>query len=501
MRLFPELLMDAYKFDHRRQYPKNTQFVQANLTARGTRIHGVTHIYPVGFQWFLQDYLMEQFNERFFNHPVDAACARYQRRLNQMLGPNTVGTDHIRALHQRGYLPLEFKAIPEGTAFPLKVPFLLVENTDPDFFWLVNYIETLMSSALWLPTTSATAASLYRRIFEKGIRESGGDPSFVDWQGHDFSFRGMENPEAAAASAFGHGLFFTGTDTVPMLDMVEQYYPVLKDGKLDENYLIGGSVTATEHSVMCAGQKDGEKETILRLLTQYPTGILSVVSDTWDLWNVVTRILVDAEVKTAIMQREGKYVTRPDSGDPVLIITGDEEATPGSPAHKGVVECLWDGFKGQRNQKGFKELDSHVGSIYGDSITQDRAEQINARLIRKGFATNNWVAGIGSFTYQYVTRDTHCMAMKATWTQQNGVGIDLFKDPVTDSGMKKSAVGRLAALPNGNGSYYRVDRATPEEEAASVLRPIWRNGHFLVYESYEQLRQRARQSLIERPNP
>lgn len=486
MRFNPVTLIDGYKYGHRKQYPPGTEYIYSNWTPRGSRIPGATHMRWVGLQYLCQEYLMNQMHENFFSRPLQEQLDKYQRRVDKYLGPNNVGVDHIRELHKLGYIPLDIRAFREGSAVPLRVPAMTVENTHPDFFWVVNYFETLFSSVLWMPNTSATTAETYRRILDKWADRTCVDRSLVDYQAHDFSFRGMPGPEAAVLSALGHSLYFYGSDTVPLFDLVEQYYPIK-----DEETLIV-SVNATEHSVMCAGEKTGEKETIIRLLNEYPTGILSVVCDTWDLWNVITNILPSPEVRKLLMSRDGKFVVRPDSGVPEDIICGDERQNMYSPAGRGVVECLWYHFPGIINGAGYKEVDPHVGSIYGDSITPERAETIMRRLEAKGFASNNVVLGVGSYTYQHVTRDTYNQAFKATWSQQCGRGIDMFKDPVTDNSGKKSAIGRLAVLPDGNGSYYRVDRATPAQERASVLKPIWRDGDFVVRDSLTEIRDRAR---------
>jgi nicotinamide phosphoribosyltransferase len=195
--------------------------------------------------------------------------------------------------------------------------------------------------------------------------------------------------EAACMSRAGHLLSFTGTDTIPAIDWLEKYYNADSDKEM-----IGGSVPATEHSVQCAGGKEDEQETYRRLITEvYPKGIVSVVSDTWDFWNVVTVILPN--LKKEIMARDGKLVIRPDSGDPVKIIVGDPEAVDGSPEHKGLIRCLWDTFGGTLSPTGFKMLDPHIGAIYGDSITLDRQWKILSGLAKKGFASSNVVLGIG----------------------------------------------------------------------------------------------------------
>lgn len=479
----PITLIDGYKCDHRRQYPKGTTRVYSNWTPRTSRIVGQDEVVLFGLQYFLQRYLREEF-AKFFSADEDAVADRYQKRINGYLGPNSIGVEHIRALHSLGYLPLEFRALPEGTRVPLRVPMLTVENTHPDFAWLPNYFETLMSNVLWLPCTSATTALGMRKLLDAAAIKTGSPAGFVDWQGHDFSFRGMSGPEAAQLSGAGHLLYFTGTDTIPAIDLIEDYYGV------PDGYLVGGSVAATKHSVMCAGGETCEMDTFGRLLDLYPGGIVSVVSDTWDLWHVLTEIL--PSLKARIMGRDGKLVIRPDSGDPVDIICGCRSAPAGSPAHKGVIRLLWETFGGMTTETGHKLLDSHIGCIYGDSITRERAAAICSRLDEAGFASANMVFGIGSYTYQYVTRDTFGFAMKATWVEIDGNGHDIFKTPITDNGVKNSARGRLAVARDSAGKLALIERATPAQEAASLLRPVWRDGKFVVTETFDVIRERAR---------
>ncbi len=480
-------LIDGYKFSHEKQYPIGTTRVYSNWTPRESRVPGIDHVVFFGLQYFLDKYLGQEFGA-FFSEPADSVCERYQRRLNGYLGPNNVGTEHIRALHELQYLPLEVRALPEGTACPLRVPMLSIENTHPGFAWLTNYLETIMSSVLWMPCTSATTAREMRRTLNAAAKATGTAPEFVQWQGHDFSFRGMPGPEAAGLSGAGHLLCFTGTDTLPALDLVESYY-----GPLSADYLLGASVPATEHSVMCAGGEMSELATFERLLEIYPAGIVSVVSDTWDLWSVLTRIL--PQIKDRVLARDGKLVIRPDSGDPADIVCGDPAAKPGSAASKGVIELLWETFGGTVTSTGHRLLDSHIGCIYGDSITIDRARNICERLAAKGFASGNMVFGVGSFSYQYVTRDTFGFAMKATWCEVNGDGRDIFKKPITGNGMKNSAKGRLAVTRDADGALRLISQATPQQQSDSLLRPTWRDGSFLIRDTFQDIRARVLGSL------
>lgn len=478
-------LTDGYKIDHRRQYPAGTEYVYSNFTARSTRIGGADSVVFFGLQYFLRRYLREIADATFFSRPRYDVADNYRAFLDSYVGPNDIGVEHIEALHRLGYIPLEFWALPEGTAVPFRVPMFTLQNTHPDFFWMTNYIETLMSSVLWLPCTSASTAVRYRRILSTYAELTGGDRAFIPWQGHDFSFRGMACPEAAALSGAGHLLSFTGTDSIPSIQLLKEYY--------SGEGLIGGSVPATEHSVMCAGGQEDELETFCRLLRLYPAGVLSVVSDTWDLWKVIGELL--PALRSEIMERPGKLVIRPDSGDPVLILTGDASAAPGSLAHKGVVQALWDLFSGTLNAKGFKVLDSHIGTIYGDSITEARAQQIAERLMAKGFASTNVVFGIGSYTYQYVTRDTNGFAVKATWAMVDGQERLLHKDPVTDNGGKRSARGRIVVRETKDGSLEMIDGLTLEKQreydADNLLVSVWRNGEFVRRDNLSTIRARV----------
>ena len=480
MSINPITLVDVYKFGHRRQYPDGTTRVYSNFTPRSSRVLGQNEVVFFGLQYFLQRYLIDDVREDFFGLEKEYVLDKYQQRTESVLGKNNVGTDHIEALHDLGYFPLEFRALPEGTLCPLRVPMLTVENTHDDFFWLPNYIETLMSATLWMPCTSATTAYRLRTLLNQACEKTGGDPNFVQWQGHDFSMRGMAGLEAACLSGAGHLLSFSGTDTVPAIDFIETYYRNAEPG------LIGASVPATEHSVMSAGGEDDEIGTFERLLALYPQGIVSIVSDTWDLWAVLTKIL--PALKDRIKARYGKVVIRPDSGNPADILCGDPKAKPFDPARFGVIQLLWEVFGGTTNSNGFKVLDPHIGAIYGDSIAYERAQEITQRLAANGFASTNIVFGVGSFSYQYATRDTYGFAMKATWARVNGEGRDLFKNPKTDDGVKKSARGRLSVVKDWNGKLAVNEQVTPTQEAMSLLQPVWRDGAFIRRQSFNEVR-------------
>ncbi len=552
MKMFPPHMTDFYKTGHIRQYPEGTTKVYSNFTCRSDKwaatLPGYDHkVVFFGLQGVVQWLLIDLWNEEFFARPKDEVVARYQRRMDRSLGPGAVSSEHIAALHDLGYLPLVVKALPEGSRVDIRVPLFTVCNTLDEFYWVTNYVETQLSAECWKMITSATTAHEYRRLFEHWALETGVDLAFVDFQGHDFSARGMSGFADATQSGAAHLTSFKGTDTITVIDWLEDYYAT---GRHDVDGLIGASVPATEHSVMCMGGEDDELATFQRLITEvYPSGIVSIVSDSWDYWQVITQYA--KMLRGLILKRDGKVVFRPDSGDPVKIVAGyrtpdtsfdadkytafseakldarlwhayqdDAEAFQdedgkwyaldldewpnGDPIPnrgrelteaevKGSVECLWEIFGGTVTSTGHKTLDGHVGLIYGDSISLERAQAILERLAAKGFSSANIVFGIGSYTYQYVTRDTFGTAMKATWGVVNGVEREICKNPKTDSGVKKSAKGLLRVEREG-GKFVLYDQQTTVQEAQGVLQAVFLNGDLMRFESLADVRARLRAS-------
>ncbi|GAB6989572.1 nicotinate phosphoribosyltransferase [Paenibacillus pini] len=486
------LLCDFYKLFHKNQYPKNTEQIYSTFTPRSNRYFPqADEVVVFGIQGFVKKYLIEYFNTHFFSRTKEEVVSEYVRYLKYTLGEENPDHSHIEELHDLGYLPIKIKALKEGSKSPIKVPVLTMENTNSKFFWLTNYLETLVSDEIWQPMTSATTAYQYRNLLDEYALKTTGNTDGVGFQGHDFSARGMVGIEGAAVSGAGHLLSFVGTDTVPSIAYLEAYY------NADiEKELIGSSIPATEHSVMSAStdaDSRDEFEMYKRLITEvYPTGFFSVVSDTYDFWAVIGDIL--PRLKSEIMSRDGRVVIRPDSGDPVLIITGNPEGDT-ELERKGLIESLWDIFGGTVTEQGYKVLDTHIGAIYGDSITLERAKQIVERLEAKGFASTNIVLGIGSYTYQYVTRDTLGFAMKATYAVIDGEERMLFKDPKTDDGTKRSQRGRVAVV-KVNGELTVVDglvKHTYNANFADIdqLEEVFVDGKLVRDESLAQIRMRV----------
>jgi nicotinamide phosphoribosyltransferase len=486
----PLFLTDGYKTGHHQQYPKGTTLVYSNFTPRSNKYapKGCDKVVSFGQQLIMKQ-LHNTFDNEFFSRPKDEVCGEMKRELSMYLNTD-YDVSHFEALHDLGYLPISVKIIEEGVLVPIKVPILTICNTHPDFYWITNYLETIISNLLWKPVTSATIAHEYRKVLTKWMEKTDKERAwFIDWQGHDFSMRGMDSVDAVISSGLGHLTSFSGTDSLPAIYGARRYY--------GEEGFVGGSVNATEHSVMCAGTKDDEIGTFRNLMETYPTGILSIVSDTWDLWKVCTEHV--STLKEEILARDGKVVIRPDSGNPVDILCGDitiavENGGVETPVSKGVIELLWDVFGGTVNEQGYKVLDPHIGAIYGDSITIDRANEICKRLEAKGFASTNVVLGIGSFTYQYNTRDTFGFAMKATYVEVDGEGREIFKDPITDDGTKKSATGLLFVGKDISGNIRLFDKVSWETESKGQLKTLYRDGKFYMSTTLTQIKEKLKET-------
>jgi nicotinamide phosphoribosyltransferase len=545
--LVPFNLADFYKTSHPGLYPAETTKLVANFTPRSAKYAPVLpqlfdgKVVWFGLQGFISEYLIGLFNREFFGVGTKPAVHKFKRRMDTALGQDAVSTDKLEALHDLGYLPLEIRALPEGARVNIKVPPVVFINTHPEFPWLATYFETIFSCENWKPSTVATLAFEFRKLLTYFAEVTGAPKEFIDWQGHDFSMRGMSGVHDAMRCGAGHLLSFTGTDTIPAIDYAEDFY-----GANADTELVGGSIPATEHSVMTlrilltqqrlarapgnegleekALRRLAECEVIRELVTQdYPTGMVSIVADSFDFWAVITKVARDlkdeirARAPNALGMR--KVVFRPDSGDPVKILTGyfddelacDEEGQPylftdgkylvldgtdtriTEAERKGAVECLWDIYGGTTTTKGFKVLDDSVGLIYGDSISLPRARDIMHRLVAKGFASNNVVFGIGSYTYNMLSRDTFGWAMKAVYAEVGGEQVAIYKDPATDDGTKKSAKGLLRVEKEGS-DYVLHEQQTLEQFDGGELVPVFRDGKLLRTTTLAEMRERLKAS-------
>jgi nicotinamide phosphoribosyltransferase len=539
--LFAPHCLDSYKLGHKDQYVPGTEYIYDNFTPRADKHLNLPrefndHKYVVGGVLGAWKEIVALWDRTFFSKPKEECLAKYRARVPAFTGKEA-SVQHLADLHDLGYLPLRVKMIPEGSRVNIGVPFMTIVNTLPQFYWLPNGLETHISNEVWKPLTAATIAHCYRRMLDHFAELTGSPKDFVPWQGHDFADRGMSGMMDAAKTGGGHSLSFWGTDSVSAFDWLDFMYQGSKT-------FMGGSVPATEHSVMTIGGKEGEKEIIKRVISEvHPDGVVSFVADGYDFWKVLTEYAV--ELKDVILARKpnelglSKVVFRPDSGDPVKILTGYtwQEVKkvgvlePGdmvpvtevikfagkyyfyaiqAGSHeptvihlheeirecevKGAVEVLWDIFGGTHTDRSYRVVSQRVGLIYGDSITPQRCLDILQRLANKSFASCNVVLGIGSYTYQFITRDTLGMAIKATWAQVNGEGVEIFKDPATDKDkMKKSAKGLVKVLKSqehDGEKYNLVSGVDWEEEDTGELKLVFENGNFLVEPSLEEARNR-----------
>ena len=552
---FGAISTDVYKLGHADMYQKGTDMVYGNLTPRSNRLFKAPAGYDgkmvvVGTTAGIQEIHANW--QRFFNMEKEAALEIYMEYVEAALGVGTVSRDRMAALHNLGYLPVRVKSLPEGSRVKMKTPVLTIKNTHKDFSWVVNFLETAISQITWPTMTTATIAAEYRRILTKWAKITGTPLEAIDWQAHDFSARGLMGPEAAARVGVGHLSSFYGSDTVQAAHYIKQTYDTSSVG------LLFGSVPATEHAVSSSNilfiermLKRGDlpvDEAVLDVLHRgevaglntrelaellflhhyitvlFPTGIVSYVSDTYDYWAVLTRIL--PVLKPEIMARDGKLVVRPDSGDPLLIVAGMKEGfefrrsgrtgvayklsdwkgaalvqeiaklTP-IPEHEvdGSIDTLYKIFGGTITETGHKQLDSHIGLIYGDSITLERANNILAALEDKGYASGNIVFGVGSFTYQYITRDTFGFAVKATATSVDEEFIEIFKDPATGDKLKKSAKGYMLVAEGRDGDYEMVDCVSEYEEGFGALEEIYRDGVLIAKANFATIRERVKAGL------
>jgi nicotinamide phosphoribosyltransferase len=494
---------DVYKTGHRPMLPTGSTLMYSNNTPRSGKHSNCPNdgeVVQFGQQKLVRQ-MYNDWNVNFFNRPIQE-IDKFGEDMTMMLGlSQPYDVTHFKELHKLGYLPVRIKALEEGTVTPYKIPSFTIVNTQPlngyVADWIVNYLETILSAEFWQGQTSTTFVRSLRQLGKKWIMKTNPEAiGFLDFQFHDFSMRGMGGKSAIINSGLGFVTGSRGSDTLPVIPAARMYY--------DEVEPCINSVIASEHAIMCSltgffmqnAQGDWTKvgefeyEMFVYLLKKFPSGILSLVSDTFDLFKVITEYL--PKLKDLIMSRDGKLVIRPDSGYPVDILCGDYNSppTPLTPVDKGVIELLWDVFGGTISSTGYKVLDSHIGAIYGDSINYDRAQRIFERLEGKGFASTNVVLVVGSYSLQFTTRDTHGSAQKATYIEVNVIGIEIFKDPITDSGVKKSAKGLLQVYKDENNNICLKDQCTWEEEEKGLLQIIFEDGQFYNQTTLTKIREK-----------
>lgn len=468
----PLLRLDVYKMGHALQYRPGTTKVYSYLCPRSDRYYDRCVFF--GLQYYLEAYLHSWMLDKDADGFVDFH--------EHVVGPCPPDLKQkVKALCELGYWPLHIKALPEGTVVPVKNAVMTITNTLPEFYWCVGFVESLLLK-VWYPMTVATCSMAYREVVDQYLAETGmGFPGFGDFMVHDFGYRSDSSEESAAISGAAHLLSFKGSDTVPALPFIQEYY-----GPLPKTPVML-SVPATEHSVMCSYGPDGEMEAFERLLDLYPTGIVSIVSDTYSIWNVCNKIL--PALREKILARDGKVVIRPDSGNPPDIICGNnlwgfaDDDHP--PEAYGVLRLLDAQFGSTKNDKGYRELNPKIGLIYGDGMYLERYKETLSRMAGMGYAANNLVIGCGGILRQG-TRDTLGMALKATYVEINGQPQEIWKAPVTDK--KKHSHRGLMCVERDSNGIYTTDQMSLSDESKGLLQTVFLDGKVTKNWSWEQVK-------------
>ena len=481
MKTNPMLLIDFYKAVHAEMLPQNITKSVSYFTPRMSRVKRWDKVVMFGLQGFIKEYLIDYFNDNFFNVPLETVMGEYTRIMDNTLGKNAYNPKKIENLHNLGYLPIEIVALPEGTLVPMHVPMFGITNTHKDFAWLPQALESLISAEMWHIMLAATVGYTYRQIVNEYYDKTCDDDVSRARALGAFDFRGEECLQSATKAGAGWLLSFLNTATVPAIPYLENYY--LCDCAKEP---VGFGSPSTEHSVMCSNfAVDGDEITLLRrLLTEiYPNTSFSAVLDSYDYWNVIDNIL--PQLKPEIMAHNGCMLMRGDSGDCVEVVTK-------------TVFKLWDIFGGTVNSKGYKVLDSHVKAIYGDSITVQRCEEIYHILMENGFACSNVALGVGSFSFQCIeedgilkpfTRDTFSSCIKATYCEIDGTPTPIFKDP-KDGGFKKSQKGCCVVYNSMEGLWYQDEHSWlgASNSPYQLLETVFKDGKMVKEQTLSEVR-------------
>jgi len=438
-------LTDSYKLLHDNMYPEGTEYVYSYFEARDGAEFDKTTFF--GLQMLIKKHLL---GKVVTTEKINRAEKLVARHFGNTKIFNRAKWDYIVEKHD-GHLPVMICAVPEGTRVPNSNVLMTVCNTDPKCYWLTNHLETLLCH-VWSASTVATLSRATKDMYKEFLREScdaGENFAGLDFMLHDFGMRGVSSMESAGFEGAAHLINFLGTDTVIAMEYIEHYYGGVETGF---------SVPATEHSIMTAKARDGEEEVIEHLLDKYPTGILSVVSDSYDIYNCVENIY-GKKFRDRILARDGKFVVRPDSGNPGIVVPK-------------LLNLLYGAFGGTINKKGYRVLNPKVGLIWGDGIEMDGIRKVLDIVLGYGYSAENLVFGMGGGLLQKINRDTQCFAFKSSAQMRNGVWYDIFKDPI--EGGKKSKKGRLVLLMK-DGEFV-TEPQTAENSNYNLLECVYCDG-------------------------
>lgn len=471
----PLLALDVYKMGHMEQYKPGVTKVFSYLMARSDKYYDKTLFF--GLQYYLSEYI---------SVPLEPWMAEDFLEVREaILGfpASEEQKKQIRDLAELGYWPLKISAVPEGSVIPVRNVLMTIENTHPDFYWAVGFIESLVLK-VWYTTTVASTSFKYREtlhgFMEKSASQAAIDSGFEKFMVHDFGYRGDHCEEGAAISGIAHLTTFIGSDDVPAYGYAKMFYDAV-DGDLP----IMASVPASEHSVMCSFGREDEIAGFRHMLKTYPNSIVSIVSDTYSIWDVLMKHAV--ELKKDILARpEGaKVVFRPDSGDPELILCGNPDAEMRE-EYFGVIRLLDEVFGHTVNDKGYKVLNNKVGVLYGDGMYFERWVRIMNKLMSMGYSAENLIIGVGGILRNH-SRDTFGFALKATYVEYDGEGHNIMKDPVTDHG-KKSHTGLVGLFYKDDLTIETRDNLTKEELENSLLEIVFEDGNMYNTSTLQEIR-------------
>lgn len=452
---------DSYKISHWRQYPPETKVVYSFFESRGGDFPEVTFF---GLQYILKRYLE---GIVITQEDIDEAADDFALHFGDETLFNREGWERILNVHG-GRLPVVIRAIPEGTTVPTGNVLMTIENTDPELPWVTNYVETLLSQ-VWYPCTVATQSRAMRQLILEYLEETG-DPSLIDFKLHDFGFRGSTSVESAGIGGAAHLVNFKGTDTIQALRVARKYY---------QERMAGFSIPAAEHSTITSWGKDNEADAYANMLEKFPSGMVAVVSDSFDIFTACKKLWGE-KLKDKVLARDGVLIVRPDSGEPTEVVPE-------------VLEALGEAFGFSVNAKGYKVLDPKVRVIQGDGIDYKMIGLILETMKNLGWSADNLAFGSGGGLLQKVNRDTLKFAFKCCAALVGDKWRDVMKDPITDPG-KRSKAGRLA-LVQIDGHYQTMR----EEEAElrgleNKLVPVFKNGELLSDQTFAKIRVRALQN-------
>lgn len=454
----PLLDTDSYKASHYLQYPPGTTSMFSYVESRGGKYDSTVFF---GLQYLL----------KILSKPVTVEMVEEAKEFYAEHGEpfDYEGAMHI-ATKLNGKLPIRIRALPEGTVIPTHHMLMSIESTDQRAFWIVSYLETMLLR-IWYPITVATQSHYIKKLIMNYLEATSDDPAAeINFKLHDFGSRGVSSRESAAIGGAAHLVNFMGTDTVQAVVFAKKHYG---------ERMAGFSIPASEHSSITAWGRKFEVEAYRNMLDQFakPGALLACVSDSYDLFNACENLWGE-ELRAQIINSGATLVVRPDSGNPSTIVLK-------------TLQVLERKFGYTVNSKGFRVL-NNVRVIQGDGINLESIDEILALITTAGFSATNVNFGMGGALLQQVNRDTLKFAMKCSSVTVNGKEVDVYKDPVTDSG-KRSKPGRLDVVRGGTDNHYLTIRLEDGDlnETETAMQTVFENGEILVKTTFAEVRARV----------